>query len=268
MRVLSPAKPGETPVPERRRSRLPVLLPILAVSILALVGVTHRLPYYVVAPGPTSEVDRLIAVPGGRAFPHRGAFLLTSVSLRTATAFEALRARLDPDVDLVRIRTLIGVAPSKEARKQFDVDLRHSMQVSQHVAVVVALGRLGLPQPEPGDPKSAITISDGGVDGGSGGLALTLGVLDALADGDLTGGHRVAVTGTIAPSGRVGDVDGVAQKAAAARRAGAEYLLVPPGGFNEARAHAGRTLQVVQVSTLDDALGVLAEIGGTIGDPR
>lgn len=267
MRVLWPAKPGEAPELGRRRSRLPVLLPILAVSILALVGVTHRLPYYVVAPGPTWEVDRLIAVPDGRAFPHQGSFLLTSVSLRTATPFEALRARLDSDVDLVRIRTLIGVAPSKEARRQFDVDLRQSMQISQHVAVVVAFGRLGLPEPDPRD-AAAISISDGGVDGGSGGLALTLGVLDALADGDLTGGHLVAVTGTMAPSGRVGEVDGVAQKTAAARRAGAAYLLVPPGGFAEARAHAGRTLQVVPVSTLDDALGVLAEIGGTIGHAR
>lgn len=253
----------------RRRSLLPVLIPVLLVSLLALGAVTYRLPYYALAPGAAESVDSLIEVPADRAFPHRGQFLLTTVSLRGVTPFEAIRARGNPDVELVRMRRLLGVEPTNEARRQFDADLRSSMQSAQHVAVVVAFARLGLPLPQAGDPgATAVRIDAGGVNGSSGGLALTLGLLDALGSGELTGGHRVAVTGTIAPSGKVGEVDGVAQKTAAARAAGAEYLLVPPGGYNAAAAHAGRKLRVVKVATLDDALSALAAMGGKVGQPR
>lgn len=245
------------------RRLLPVLLAVLAASVLALVAVTWRLPYVAVGPGPCEEVDRLVHVPAEQAFPHRGQFLLTSVAVRDLTPLELVRARLDPDVDVVRLRTLTGTAPTKQARRRLDADLTHSMQLSQDAAVVVAARRLGLP-----DRLSArIHVDSAGVGGGSGGLALTLGLLDALTGGDLTGGHRVAVTGTIAPNGLVGDVDGVGQKAASARAAGAEYLLVPPGGFEVAKAHAG-AVTVVKVSTLDEALAVLAGIGGELGAPR
>ena len=245
-----------------------MLLPLLAVSVVALAGVTYRLPYYALAPGPAESVDRFIRVPAGLAFPHHGEFLVTSVSLRAVTPFVALRARFDADVDVVPMRELIGVAPTPQARRQFQTDLRSSMQISQHLAVAVALGRLGLATSEGADPATAIAVDSRGIDGASAGLALTLGLLDSLASAELTGGHRVAVTGTITPSGRVGDVDGVAQKTAAARAAGAEYLLVPPGGFQVARAHAGRTLEVLQVASLDDALAALARIGGEVGVPR
>src|SRR5207244_3683307 len=42
------------------------------------------------------------------------------------------------------------------------------------------------------------------VGGPSAGLAFTLAIIDDLTSGDITGGRRVAVTGTIAPGGTVG----------------------------------------------------------------
>ena len=74
-----------------------------------------------------------------------------------------------------------------------------------------------------------IDISSGAVGGPSAGLAFTLVVLDVLSQGELTGGQRVAVTGSIRLDGSVGDVGGVAQKAVAARDAGAELIIVPEG---------------------------------------
>ena len=47
------------------------------------------------------------------------------------------------------------------------------------------------------------------IGGPSAGLAMTLGVIDALSGGSLTGGHTVAATGTMDASGDVGDVGGV-----------------------------------------------------------
>ena len=67
-----------------------------------------------------------------------------------------------------------------------------------------------------------VEIDSGSVGGPSAGLAFTLGVIDAATEGDLTGGERVAVTGTIEFDGQVGAVGGVPQKAAAVRAAIAE----------------------------------------------
>jgi PDZ domain-containing protein len=107
-----------------------------------------------------------------------------------------------------------------------------------------------------------VSIDTNNVGGPSAGLAFTLALIDELTPGELTGGQQVAVTGTIEIDGTVGDVGGVAQKTAAVRHAGAKLFLVPPGEFAEAKAHAGKNLKVVQVTTLADALAALRANGG------
>ena len=62
-----------------------------------------------------------------------------------------------------------------------------------------------------------INLDTSDVSGPSAGLAMTLAIIDALTPGDLTGGKRVAVTGTIDPDGNVGEIGGLPQKAVAAR---------------------------------------------------
>ena len=106
-----------------------------------------------------------------------------------------------------------------------------------------------------------IDISSGNVGGPSAGLAFALTVLDVLTPGELTGGKRVAVTGSIGLDGSVGDVGGVAQKSVAARDAGAEMMIVPEDLVDEARLGAGK-VPVVGVENLDDALQALAAHGG------
>jgi PDZ domain-containing protein len=107
-----------------------------------------------------------------------------------------------------------------------------------------------------------VKIDTSGVGGPSAGLAFTLALIDELTPGELTGGHNVAVTGTIDIDGTVGDVGGVAQKTAAVRSSGARLFLVPPGEYREAKRHAGKHLKVVQVTTLADALAALRANGG------
>ena len=106
-----------------------------------------------------------------------------------------------------------------------------------------------------------VDIDTGEVGGPSAGLAFTLALIDRLTEGELTGGHKVAVTGSILLDGSVEAVGGVAQKAVAARHAGAVLFLVPKGEEAEARAHAGG-LEVVGVDTIEDALAALARHGG------
>jgi PDZ domain-containing protein len=66
-----------------------------------------------------------------------------------------------------------------------------------------------------------VTIDSGSVGGPSAGLAFTLGTMDVLTSASITGGNRVASTGTINPDGSVGPVGGVHQKTLAVRESGA-----------------------------------------------
>lgn len=110
-----------------------------------------------------------------------------------------------------------------------------------------------------------IEIASGSVGGPSAGLAFTLTVLDLLTPGELTGGRRVAVTGSILLDGSVGNVGGVVQKAFAARSAGAELFIVPEDMAEDARVGAG-DMPVVGVASLDEALAALASYGGQVND--
>jgi hypothetical protein len=87
-------------------------------------------------------------------------------------------------------------------------------------------------------------------------------VLDVLTEGELTGGERVATTGTIDRSGLVGPVGGVPQKTEAAVHAGIGVFLVPPFEYVAAAQAAHGRLDVRCVQTFDDALLALAEYGG------
>lgn len=108
-----------------------------------------------------------------------------------------------------------------------------------------------------------VNVAVGNIGGPSAGLALTLGLIDVLSGGHLTGGHRVAATGTISLDGTVGDVGGVKQKTVAVRRAGADVFFVPVSELAAARSEAG-SMKVYAVSSLDQALQILKSMGGSI----
>ncbi len=113
-----------------------------------------------------------------------------------------------------------------------------------------------------------VDIQSGSVGGPSAGLAFTLAVLDALTEGDLTGGHEVAVTGTISPTGAVGSIGGIMQKIAAVVDTDAEVFIVPAAQGEEelarVRARAGDDVEVYPVANLDEALDVLKSLGGNV----
>lgn len=110
-----------------------------------------------------------------------------------------------------------------------------------------------------------ITLSSDGIGGPSAGLAFTLGILDRLAGGDLTGGRIVAATGTIDPNGSVGEIGGLPQKTVAVERAHASVFLVPAAQVATARAAARPGLTVLGVKTLQQALADLRRLGGHLG---
>jgi len=108
-----------------------------------------------------------------------------------------------------------------------------------------------------------INIESGRVVGPSAGLAYALELLDLLTPGELTGGSSVAATGELLTDGTVGAIGGVAQKAVTVRRAGIKVFIVPKANEAEARAHAGKNLQVLGVATFGEALKALASLDGS-----
>jgi PDZ domain-containing protein len=110
-----------------------------------------------------------------------------------------------------------------------------------------------------------VTIDSGRVGGPSAGLAFTLGIIDVLTPGDLTGDLRVAVTGTIDLDGNVGPVGGGPQKAFAVRDDGYDVFLVPADEVEEVEEAIGDDVQVIPVSSLDEALAALESLGGDVG---
>jgi len=115
-------------------------------------------------------------------------------------------------------------------------------------------------------PKDApaLAITTNNIGGPSAGLAFTLGAIDALTTHDITGGQRVAATGTIDPDGNVGDVGGVAQKTIAVEEQHCAYFIVPEDEAATAMAMAHGKLKVIPVTTLEQALIFLRSIGGDL----
>jgi Lon-like protease len=104
-----------------------------------------------------------------------------------------------------------------------------------------------------------VSVDAAGIGGPSAGLAFTLAILDALSNGKLTGGHRVAATGTITAQGAVGDVGGVQEKTVAVEKAGAQVFFVPQVEYTVAKSVANSRLQVIPVTTLGQVLQILRQ---------
>jgi PDZ domain-containing secreted protein len=103
----------------------------------------------------------------------------------------------------------------------------------------------------------SLEIKSAGVGGSSAGLMFTLGILDLLTEGDLTGGKIIAGTGTIRANGDVGDVNGIEHKYKSANTSAADIFFTPsPFKYKG-------SVPVVEIRTLDAALAWLCGNGSS-----
>lgn len=103
----------------------------------------------------------------------------------------------------------------------------------------------------------AVDINVGDVGGPSAGLMFSLGILDKLTPGELTGGKKIAGTGTIDEQGQVGPIGGIAQKMVGAKDSGATIFLTPAANCAEAMGAVPEGLRLVRADTLHSAVEAL-----------
>ena len=72
-----------------------------------------------------------------------------------------------------------------------------------------------------------VSIDTNKIGGPSAGFAFTLALLDEMTPGDLFGGKKVAVTGTMNEDETIGSIGALPQKAVAVKAAGADLFIVP-----------------------------------------
>jgi PDZ domain-containing protein len=102
-----------------------------------------------------------------------------------------------------------------------------------------------------------VRISSGEIGGPSAGLAWALGLYDLLTPGDLTGGRTIAVTGQLGLDGTVFPIGAPDEKVVAAAGAGATVLILPRDNLAEARSIGARGVELVPVSSFEEALAYL-----------
>jgi hypothetical protein len=111
------------------------------------------------------------------------------------------------------------------------------------------------------DFPTKVSINAGDVGGPSAGMMFSLAIYDKLTPGALTGGAKIAGTGTINSAGEVGAIGGIQQKLVGAKRGGAEWFLAPAANCDEVVGHVPDGLQVVKVATFAQARDAVEAIG-------
>lgn len=227
----------------------------------------------------SSELARVVALRRlGFSVPERSGAIIVQIAPRSAAAGLG---------DLAPGDAVLAVDGAPTATTRAAVGAIHAAHPGQRITLTVQHVDgtrttdslvLGHSPTQPDQAYAGVGIVDGpyfvlpfrvgidadGIGGPSAGLAFTLGIINQLTSGTLTGGHRVAATGTVDLEGRVGTVGGVPQKTIAVRQAGATVFLVPPGNYQDALSKAGGHLDVIPVATVDQALTALERIGGHV----
>jgi PDZ domain-containing protein len=119
---------------------------------------------------------------------------------------------------------------------------------------------IGITVGEISEPPFPVSIDAGDVGGPSAGMMHALAIIDTLTPGEMTKGHIIAGTGTIAYDTTVGPIGGIRQKVVGAEAAGAEYILVPEDNFEAAMTAPRETIEIVPIGDLQDAISFFDQL--------
>jgi PDZ domain-containing protein len=241
---------------------------VCAAPVVALLAtaVFAPLPFSVAQPGMTANVlgenkgAPVITISGAPTRATTGQLRMTTIEATGPDAHVSLSDVVDGWFRTDRaVLPRDSVYPSGDDVKEIERHNAEQMKQSQDEATRAALKYLDI-----SDKNVKVTLKLADVGGPSAGLLFTLGIIDKLngdgSGGDLTGGRRIAGTGTIDAAGKVGAVGGVALKTQAARRDGATVFLVPKAECSDAKAELPKGLRLVPVTTLKSAVDALVAL--------
>jgi PDZ domain-containing protein len=171
-----------------------------------------------------------------------------------------------PVTNVVELRQTISAVP--DGGKLAMVVKRAGAEVPVQVGTTVTDGRrvVGVGLKVDFRYPVDVTIHAGSIGGPSAGLMFSLGLYDKLTPGPLTGGAKIAGTGTIADDGSVGPIGGIDHKMAGARAGDhADWFLAPKDNCTDVRGHIPDGLHVVRVGSFDEAKKAIESIAAGQG---
>ena len=242
-----------------RYSSLPIAVKGLMVLFFGF-ALFAPLPFVVVMPGGATDVlDKVISIKSENAYKPNGSLYLLAVRVTSPdTAMfsgEIVYGWLKGDS---RIFPRSVLYPADVSAQTIDNAAKLDMTTSQDKAKVVALEYMKKNFPNlPAVNPSVITLDVKNTGGPSGGMIFTLGVIEELTPQDLLQGRKVAGTGTIDLSGKVGPIGGIDEKLIAAQRAGVTIFLAPQSNCAEITS-VPDGLTIYSISTIDDAVKALS----------
>jgi PDZ domain-containing protein len=238
-------------------------LPIAVKAFIAIffgLALFAPLPFVVVMPGGATDVlDKVISIKSENSYKPTGSLYLLAVRVTSPDSAmfsgEVVYGWANGDQ---RIFPRSVLYPDNVNPKVIDEEAKVDMTTSQDKAKAVALAyvKKNYPQLPSVDPK-LITLDVKDTGGPSGGMIFTLGVIEELTPDDLLRGRKVAGTGTIDTSGKVGPIGGIDEKLIAAERAGVTVFLSPLANCREITS-VPSTITVYAIRTIDDAVKALS----------
>lgn len=169
-----------------------------------------------------------------------------------------------PVTRAARLTDLIQAAPDATVRLSVR---RDGTRLDVDVPTTTLDGRryvgVGIAPSFPEGPN--VTIDAGEVGGPSAGTMFSLAVYDKLTPGSLTGGAKIAGTGTMGLDDAVGPIGGIRHKLVGAVDGGATWFLAPAGNCGEVVGHVPEGLTVVKVATFTEAKDAVAAIAAGRG---
>lgn len=240
-------------------------LALFSLSVLAMSwGYGQQLPYVIEEPGPVYNVlgdldgVEIIEVSGVPTSDNPGSLDLLTVSVwgspgETPTLPDLIQAFFANDRKIVPLEEIYPVGQSTE-----DADSERFKHFEDSKAAAILAAKNALPEGIARDVRIKLALAD--VGGPSGGLMFTLGIIEKATSGSLTGGKKIAGTGTISADGSVGPIGGIDFKMISAQRAGDQFFLAPRENCDEVFGNIPSGLNVFAVSNLNEALKALKVI--------
>jgi Lon-like protease len=242
-----------------RYSSLPIAVKAFILFFFGL-ALFAPLPFVVVMPGGATDVlDKVISINSENAYKPNGSLYLLAVRVTSPGAAmfsgEIVYGWANGDQ---RIFPRSVLYPDHVNAKVIDKEAKVDMTTSQDKAKIVALAYMKKNYPQlPSVDPSLITLDVKDTGGPSGGMIFTLGVIEELTPQDLLQGRKVAGTGTIDLTGKVGPIGGIDEKLIAAKRAGASIFLAPYSNCSEITSIPDG-ISLYAIRTIDDAVKALS----------